>query len=226
VLIGDDHAVLRAGLRALINAESDMVVLGEAADGKELLRLVPLLMPDVILLDLTMPEMGGLEVLERLSKECPHARVLVVTMHSDPAYFRSALAAGARGYVAKRAADQELLAGIRAVFRGQSYADLGTTKTVMEDVIAEAMVGPGAQTARASLHLLSDRERQALALLARGHSNRDIAERLHLSVKTIETYRARIYAKLGIRSRAEIVSFAVGAGLMTPERLEADPDDA
>ncbi len=212
--------MLRAGLRVLINAERDMVVVGDAGDGHELLRQAGLCAPHVIILDLTMPKLGGLQALDRLREECPQARVLVLTMHSDPAYFRSSLAAGALGYVAKRAADQELLAGIRAVFRGHSYVDSHTTKIVMQDVVVDALARAGRGGRQLALQTLSRREREALTLLAQGHSNRGVAERLRVSVKTVETYRARLYAKLGVRSRAELLRFAVGMGLITPERLE------
>lgn len=224
VLVGDDHAVLRAGLRMLIDAERDMVVVGEAGDGNELLRQAGLLGPDVILLDLTMPDVGGLQALERLRQECPQARTLVLTMHEDPAYFRSAFAAGALGYVLKRAGDAELLAGIRTVHRGRSFVDLTTTRTVMQDVVADFAAGSGARATKPSRRLLSEREQEVLRLLALGYANREAAARLQVSVKTVETYRGRLYRKLGVNSRAGLVRYAVGAGLLTSEQLQRDLD--
>jgi two-component system response regulator NreC len=208
----------------LIDAQDDLTVVGEAGDGDELLRRAGLLGPDVILLDLTMPHLGGLPAIERLRQECPKAQILVLTMHDDPAYFRAALAAGAHGYVVKRAAYAELLSGIRAVARGRNFVDLATTKTVMRDVVADFRAGSGIGMSTPS-RLLSAREQAVLQSLAQGHTNQETAARLRVSVKTVETYRARLYHKLGVRSRAELVRYAAGAGLLTPEQLQRDLDD-
>lgn len=224
VLIVDDHAVLRAGVRMLIDAEPDMTVVGEAGDGHDLLRLAGELGPDVILLDLSMPILGGLGVIEGLHQVSPQARILVLTMHDDPAYFRLALAAGAHGYVLKRAASTELLSGIRAVARGRTFVDLATTTTAMRDVVAELRAGADAGEGTQPRQLLSPREQAVLRSLAQGYTNQETAARLHVSVKTVETYRARLYRKLGVRTRAELVRYAVSMGLLTAEQVARDQE--
>jgi DNA-binding NarL/FixJ family response regulator len=213
VLVADDHAVLRAGLRLLLNAQPDLEVVGEAADTREAFTKVREARPDVLTLDLTMPGGGSIKLIERLRQECPDTRVVVLTMHDDPAYLRAVLAAGAFGYVVKTAADAELLTAIRTVARGRIFADLQLSENKLP-------IGPAAGEAG-----LSQREREVLALLAQGHTNQEIADRLYLSVKTIETYRSRITEKLGLRTRAELVRYALGVGLLGPEatgRASAD----
>jgi DNA-binding NarL/FixJ family response regulator len=205
VFIADDHAVLRAGLRMLINAQADLEVVGEAADAAEAVRQAALLTPDVLTLDLTMPGGGSLKAIERLHRECPRVRVLVLTMHDDAAYLRAALAAGAAGYVLKKAADTDLLTAVRAVARGRTFVDLD---------MAEDAPPP---TGRVAAGDLSPREREVLGLLARGHTNQEIADRLYLSVKTVETYRARIADKAGLKTRADIVRYAMETGLLGAE---------
>jgi DNA-binding NarL/FixJ family response regulator len=221
VLIADDHAVLRAGLRLLINAQPDMEVVGEAADGPEALDKARASSPDVVSLDLSMPGGGGLSILAQLRQECPGARVLVLTMHSDSAYLREALAAGCSGFVVKAAADTELLTGIRAVHQGRTFVDLH-----LGDGAAPPDLGLRGTLPRPEpdgrLAELSPRERTVLGLLARGHSSQQVADQLYLSVKTIETYRARVASKLGLRGRAELVRFALEAGLLGPETPDSD----
>ena len=200
ILLADDHAILRAGLAMLIEAQSDLVVVGEAADGVETLEKVRALRPDVVILDLTMPRLSGLEALREIRRDCPQTHVLVLTMHDDPAYGRALLAAGALGYVTKKAADRELLLGIRAVREGHSFVDLSQ---------AEEMLSQQAP--------LSRRERQVLTELAQGFTHQEIADRLALSVKTVETYLARLSAKLGLRRRADLVRYALEIGFLSPE---------
>jgi two-component system response regulator NreC len=207
VLIADDHAVLRSGLRMLIGGQADMEVVGEAGDGEEAARRTLELRPDVLLLDLTMPGGGGLRALERVHRECPGTRVLALTMHDVPAYLRSVLAAGGSGYVVKRAADSELLSAIRAVHRGRTVLDPDLAAQVAESGLAPR---PGA---RGPASPLSPREREVLDLVAQGYTNQQIADRLGLSIKTVETYRSRLVDKLGLRSRAELVRYAVDTGL-------------
>jgi DNA-binding NarL/FixJ family response regulator len=210
VLVADDHAVLRSGLRMLIGAQADMEVVGEAADGEEAIQQAQKLRPDVVLMDLTMPGAGGIQAIDRVRKVAPEARVLVLTMHDVPAYLRSALAAGASGYVVKRAADSELLSAIRNVHRGRTVLDPTLAVQVVERGIVQR---PASPEARGPLKLLSQREREVLELVARGHTNQQIADRLGLSVKTVETHRARLVEKLGLRSRADLVRYALDAGL-------------
>ena len=210
VLLADDHAVLRAGLHHLIDAQPDMEVVGEAGNGQEALRQTKALTPDVLTLDLSMPGGSVIPVIERLRQECPKTRVLVLTMHDDPAYLRTVLAAGGSGYVVKKAAADELLTAIRAVHQGRAFVDLdlgtGASPTLL-DASARSTGTAG---------VLSQREREVLELLAQGHTNQAIADKLFLSVKTIETYRTRIADKLGLRTRADLVRYALETGILSP----------
>lgn len=200
ILLADDHAILRSGLAMLIEAQPDMVVVAEAADGVEAVEKARRTKPDVVILDLTMPRMSGLDALRQILAECPETRVLVLTMHDDPAYGRSLLAAGALGYVTKKAADRELLLGIRTVCKGRPFVDLSQ---------AEEMLSKQAP--------LSQRERQVLSELAHGFTHQEIADRLALSIKTVETYLDRLSTKLGLRRRAELVRYAFEIGLLRGE---------
>jgi two-component system response regulator NreC len=209
VLIVDDHAVLRAGLRVLINAQPDMETVGEAVDGLEAVSKARETQPNVILMDLTMPGHGGLTAIANLRSVCPDARVLVLTMHDHSSYFRSVLAAGAVGYVVKTAADTELLTAIRAVSQGRTFVDLSLSRDETQGFL-------DSKKSRASMHLLSDREREVLDLVAQGFTNQDVAARLKLSVKSVETYRARLMEKLDLRTRADLVRYALECGLLVP----------
>lgn len=197
LLLADDHAILRAGLRMLLEAQPDMAVVAEAADGEEAVRRALGTRPDVAIIDLTMPGLSGVETLQRLRHELPATRLLVLTMHDDPAYARLAQAAGATGHVVKDADSGVLLAAIRAVHRGQTFVRTGDDRSPA-----------------ASAPTISPRERQVLGLLARGHTNREIAARLSLSVKTIETHRARLSDKLDLHNRADLVRLALDLGLL------------
>lgn len=204
VMLVDDHAVLRAGLRLLINSQSDLEIVGEAASAKEALPLIRQQKPDVISLDLSMPGGGGMSLLEELKEEGLPVRVLVLTMHDDPAYFRSAVEAGAAGYVVKTAADGELLTAIRAVHDGRIFISMPSGGS-------EALLRADPEM---TSNKLSEREQQVLQMLAEGHTNKEIGAKLDLSVKTIETYRARICSKLQLRSRADMVQYALQMGLL------------
>jgi len=208
VLIADDHAVLRAGLKMLLNAQDDMVVVGEATNGQEALAAVQRYAPDVLLLDLTMPQTDGFEVLRQLRRERPNVRVLILTMHEEEGYLRRALEAGAAGYCPKSAADAELLAAIRAVMRGNVYIHPSHTRILLDKMLPAA-----SQPSTASAEL-SERESAVLKLVALGHTNQEIAEQLALSVKTVESYRARGMEKLGLTSRAALVRYALQRGWM------------
>jgi two-component system, NarL family, response regulator NreC len=211
ILLADDHAVLRAGLTALLNARPDMTVVGEAADGGELLTLAAQTQPDVILLDLTMPKLGGLEVLPLLRQRMPAVRILVLTMHNEESYLRQALKAGANGYVLKKAADVELIAAIQAVMRDELYVHSSLTKTLLDDGLATAVA---AKSEINEWDNLSEREQETLQLVALGHTSKEIADQIGVSAKTVETYRARGMEKLGLRSRAALVRFALAEGLI------------
>jgi two-component system response regulator NreC len=213
ILLVDDHAVLRAGLRALIATQPDMDVVAEAGDGDEAVRRAVTSRPDVAIVDITMPGGGGIKTIERIRQAVPATRVLVLTMHDLPAYLRAALAAGAVGYVVKRAADSELLAAIRDVHRGRTVLDPNLAARVVQSGLRRrpGPPGPGATPP------LSPREREVLELVAQGFTNQQIADRFGLSVKTVETYRARLVEKLGLQSRAELVRYALDSGLLGGE---------
>jgi two-component system response regulator NreC len=212
VLIADDHAVLRAGLRMLIEAQSDMNVVGEAADGTETVSRAGVVEADVVLLDLTMPGPPATVTIERLVQLDPSPRVLVLTMHDDPVYLRTALQAGASGYVVKKAADVELLNAIRVVHRGGTFVNL--TRPGEAAGGHEIRQVPRDSPAGGQARPLSQREVEVLRLLAQGHTNQEAADRLAVSIKTIETHRKRLSDKLGLKSRAELFRFAVESRLL------------
>ncbi len=218
VMIADDHAILRAGLRMLVNAQADMEVVAEAPDGEKAVQAARETRPDVALLDLTMPGAGGMSALQEMARSCRKTRVLVLTMHDDPAYLRSVLAAGASGYLLKQTVDTELLAAIRAVHRGGTYVDPSLASVLVQDVLAKR--GKKASSKR-PVNILSDREQQVLKLVAQGYSSQEIAQRIFVSVKTVETYRARIADKLDLRTRSALVRYAVRMGLLAAESLES-----
>ena len=210
ILLADDHAVLRSGLRLLLTSQNEFEVVGEASTGTEALTLAEQLQPDLILLDLSMPALGGLEALPALRKLVPLARILILTMHDDPQYLRQALKHGASGYVLKKAADAELLSAMRSVLRGEVYVHPSMTRALLEDMLPESQ----------SAHeedmwgSLSEREQEVLKMVALGHTSAKIAEQLNLSAKTVETYRGRGMEKLGLRTRAALVKFALQKGLI------------
>ena len=211
-MLADDHAVVRTGLRTLINQEPDLEVVGEAPDAKAVIAATQELKPDVVVLDLSMPGGGGLRALPRIREACRTTRVIVLTMHDDPAYVRSVLAAGGWGYVLKNSADVDVVRAIRMVQRGRRFVDAAVAGEVLSELTPEK---PSFQ--------LSARELDVLKFLAQGQSYQNIAERLNLSTKTIESYRARISQKLGFRTRAELVRYALMAGLLTSEDAHLDP---
>ena len=209
VLVVDDHAVVRAGLRLLLEAEEDMEPVGEAGSAREAIFQNRSAKPDVILLDVVMPDQSGLDVIPTLLHERPEAKVLVLSMQDDPQYVRQAFAAGASGYVLKEAADTEVVAAVREVARGGRY--------VHPELGARLVAAETAARRRAEEDPLSEREREVLRLLALGHTNQEIAKELYISVRTAETHRAHIMQKLRLSSRAELVRYALGQGLLEPE---------
>jgi two-component system response regulator NreC len=207
ILIADDHGVLRAGLRALLKTEPDLDVIGEASGGYQALVLAARLQPDVVLLDISMPDLDGLEVTRQLAQEQPQVRVLLLTIHEDEAILREAIRAGAAGYIVKRAVESELINAIRSTAAGDMYIHPTLARTLLEDIARPPAAGsaPGNLTAR---------EREVLRAIAQGYTNRQIAECLHLSVRTVETHRANLRSKLDIRSRAGLVRYAAEHGLI------------
>lgn len=213
VMIADDHAILRAGLRMLLQAEPDMEVVAEATDSQQAVDRARVYRPDVILLDISMPGVGGLEVIQTLKRELPALKVLILTMYDDPEYLRQALSAGASGYVLKRAADTELLSAIRAVYEGGTFLHPSHARLLLNGMLDRERTKGEKQP----YDLLSEREREVVRLVAMGYTNQQIAERLYLSVKTVETYRSRAMEKLGLRSRAELVRYALEHNLLDIE---------
>ncbi|HET7009420.1 MAG TPA: response regulator transcription factor [Anaerolineales bacterium] len=218
ILLADDHAVLRAGLKALLSAQADMQVVGEAGDGLEALREAERLRPDVVLADVGMPGLTGLELTKRLKETLPEARVLILTVHEDQSFLHRALRAGAAGYLVKRAAEEDLLAGIRAVARGEAFLLPSMTRGLIEDFVRRRSRGRAkdseASVQENDLDGLTPREVQVLRLIAQGYSNVQIGETLVISVKTVEAHRARIVEKLGLHSRVELVRYAMTKGLL------------
>jgi two-component system response regulator NreC len=204
IMISDDHGVLRAALRALLKSEEDMEVIGEAADGLEALRLARELRPDVLLLDMSMPGPGGLEITRQLQRTLPFIRILVLTVHEDERLVREVIQAGAAGYIIKRAFDSELTSAIRSVAQGDMYIHPALTRAFLKDA---ATTQPPA-VAKEEPTSLTRREIDVLQLIARGYTNKQVADALSLSVRTVETHRANVMAKLGVVSRVEMVRYA------------------
>ena len=214
LLLADDHAILRSGLRVLLAAQSDMEVVGEASDGAEAVREALLKRPDVVLMDVAMGAESGLDAVQRIKQAAPDIKVLMLSMYDDESYLRRALDAGASGYALKRAADTDLLSAIRAVARDEMYLHPALTRVVVNDLLRRESAG--ATISRTLDPSLTDRETDVLRLVALGHTNQEIADSLFLSVKTVEGYKSRLMEKLGLRGRAALVRYAVEAGLLVP----------
>ncbi len=215
LLLVDDHAVLRAGLRALLNAEADMEVVGEAENGQQAVDMVRALQPDVVLMDVAMPGMNGIEATRRIKAVAPDVRVLALTMHDDASYLRDILKAGGSGYVLKDAASEELLSAIAAVAQGGTFLHAEHTKLLLDDMLDRQGSRTTAVDAKAKRYkLLSEREAEVFKLVALGYRNSEIAKMLHLSVKTVETYKSRLMQKLGLGSRAALVRYALELGIL------------
>src|SRR4051794_11394814 len=209
VLIVDDHAVVRSGLRLLLDANEDIDVVGEAGSAQDAVFRARELKPQVIVMDVTMPDQSGVEVLPQLVHEHPDTKVLMLSMQDDPRYVREAFSAGASGYVLKEAADAEVVAAVREVARGGGY--------VNPELGARLVAAEADAARRADADPLSDREREVLRLLALGHTNQEIAQQLFISVRTAESHRAHVMQKLRLQSRAELVRYAMAQGLLEDE---------
>ncbi|MEO8325263.1 MAG: response regulator transcription factor [Nitrospirota bacterium] len=213
IFIVDDHAVLRSGLRLLINGQPDMEVVGEAGEAPSALEAVQILLPDIILMDLAMNGHMHIDTIGELKKCCPSAYILVLTMHTESGYVRGSLAAGASGYVVKSAADTELLRAIRTIAQGKTFLDWTVGKGEGQD-LPGASKKKLADKAPGMLGQLSPREREIFSSVAQGFTNQEIADQLGISIKSVETYRARVMDKLGLRSRADLVQFALTCGVL------------
>jgi two-component system response regulator NreC len=209
VVLVDDHAVVRSGIRLLLERQEDIEVVGEAGNAKDALFRARALKPDVILLDVVMPGESGIDVLPRLLEESPETKVLVLSMQDDPSYVREAFAAGAQGYVLKEAADDEVVSAVREIAKGGRY--------VHPTLGARMVAADAEERAAAEADPLSDREREVLRLLALGHTNQEMAEKLYISVRTAESHRAHIMQKLRLSTRAELVRYALSHGLLTDD---------
>ncbi len=214
LLLADDHVILRAGLKALFNAQPDIQVVAEAATGEETVRKSLDVTPDIVLMDITMPGLSGLEATREIKRQNPAIKILVLTMHEDESYLHHMLHAGADGYMTKKVADTELVDAIRATYRGEHFIHSSMTTGLVTEMRRREVASP---VGSRKLDGLSPREREVLQLLAMGHTNQQIADKLYLSVKTVETYKARIQEKLRLRGRAELVRYAIQTGLLDTE---------
>ncbi|HEX7318042.1 MAG TPA: response regulator transcription factor [Pyrinomonadaceae bacterium] len=212
VFLADDHMVVREGLKSLVNAQPDMHVVGEAENGDAAWRAVRELGPDVVVMDVSMPDMSGAEATERLRRECPQVRVLALTVYEDKSYLRQMLDAGASGYVLKRAVTDELVRAIRTVAAGGSYVD-----PTLAGSLVSSYFNQDTTDGRAPAGELSERESQVLRLIAWGYSNKEIGWKLNISSKTVDTYKLRLMEKLNLRSRTDIVRYALQQGLLQEE---------
>jgi two-component system, NarL family, response regulator NreC len=205
ILLADDHAVVRQGFRLILSGQADMEIVGEAGDGNQAVEQAGKLKPDVVVMDVAMPNLNGIEATRRLSEAAPHTRVLALSMHKDSVYVREILRAGAKGYLLKDSIDRDLLDAVRAVARGEAY---------LSPAIADSVLTDYRRHVTDPLDLLTNREREVLQLIAEGKTNKDIAQALNLSVYTVDAHRGRIMEKLNLHSTGELVRFAMRAGLV------------
>jgi DNA-binding NarL/FixJ family response regulator len=203
--LADDHTVVRHGVRMILTAEEDLEVVGEASNGREAVSEAERLQPDVVVMDVTMPELNGIEATRRIGEVAPRTRVLALSMHKDSVYVREILRAGARGYLLKDSPEGDLVNAVRAVARGEGFLSSGVSEAVLSDY-RRHVTDP--------IDLLTSREREVLQLIAEGKTNKDIATALNLSVYTVEAHRGRIMEKLNLHSSGELVRFAVRKGLI------------
>jgi DNA-binding NarL/FixJ family response regulator len=212
ILIADDHGLIRAGLRALLEDVPDMQVVGEAADGHAVLRLTAELQPDIVLMDISMPGLNGIEATRRLSEVSPQTRVLALTVHEEEGMLREMIRAGAFGYIIKRAIESELINAIQVISQGHMYVDPAMTSALFKDL------SPHAASPQDVTEALTPREVDVLRLLARGYTNRQIAQELNISPRTVEGHRASLVSKLGFSGRVELMNYAEEHGLLDPRK--------
>ena len=210
ILLADDHTILRAGLRMMLNAQPDMEVVGEAQDGRQAITETQRLQPDVVLMDITMPDMNGIDATRQIKRILPETKVLVLTMHENDEYVFQALRAGAAGYMLKEAADTDLISALRVIQSGQFYLSPMAQSVMVGDYLQRVRTGEE----KDSYSSLTEREREILKLVAEGYTNNQIAERLIISPKTVDTHRTHVMDKLNLHSRAELVKYAMRRGLL------------
>ncbi len=212
LLLVDDHDVVRTGIKMLLESQPDLVIVGEARDGAEAIRLSKSLVPDIIVMDLTLPDISGIEITRQLKQEKPDLAIVALTIHEDEQYFFAMLQAGASGYVPKRAASEDLINAIRTAYKGEIYIYPSLTKTLVADFVTRAGQEPEHQAVQG----LTSREAVVLGLLAEGLSNDQVGERLSISKHTVARHRENLMRKLGLHSRSELVKFAIRKGLINP----------
>ncbi|MBI4300728.1 MAG: response regulator transcription factor [Chloroflexi bacterium] len=210
VLIADDHAIVRSGVRLLLESQEDMEVVGEASDGEECVAKTIELLPDVVLMDIAMPKASGLEATRLIKEQRPKTQILALSMHENERYFFEIMQAGASGYVIKGATPAQLLAAVRAVYKGQAYLYPSLAKRLLDEYLTRVDRGEENE----SYGGLTEREREVLRLIAQGYTNREIAQMLYLSINTVERHRSNIMGKLNMHSRAELVKYAISSGLL------------
>jgi two-component system response regulator NreC len=210
VLLADDHRMFREGIRALLERQDDITVVGEASDGRETVRLAVSLCPDLVVMDVSMPLLNGIEATRQIKRDCPKVRVLILTVHEQKDYVAQLLVAGADGYIIKRAAGEELIVAIRTVCQGQAFLHPSVTKVVVDDYVKRLQEGDGPEAYR----ILTQREREVLQLIAEGYTNREMADLLHISIKTVQNHRSRIMSKLDLHDRGELIKYAIQQGII------------
>lgn len=213
VLLAEDHTIVRKGIRLLLDAEPDVEVVGEAENGREAVEKAEQLHPDIVLMDHTMPILNGLEATRQLRARLPAVKVLILTMHTNEAYIFEYLQAGAVGYLVKQSAPTDLIAAITAIQQGQSYLSPAISKTVIEEYVRQ-----GEASGKGAPDTLTAREREVLQLIAEGHSNREIAAQLHISVKTVGVHRVNLMQKLDLHSPTELTKYAIRKGIISVEQ--------
>jgi two-component system response regulator NreC len=211
IVLADDHTIMRAGLRVLLEREPDLVVVGEAGDGRQTIDLIESLSPDVLVLDIAMPNLNGIEAARQVAAKHPGTAVVILSMHSDETYVLRALKAGVRGYLLKDSADVDLIRAIRAIRAGKAFFSPAVGKTLLEDYVRQLRQ----RGEEDSYELLTPREREVLQLIAEGKSNKDVANLLNLSPYTVETHRSNILQKLGLHSIPDLILYAVRKGIIT-----------
>ena len=215
VLLAEDHTIVRKGIRSLLDGVTDIEVIGEAEDGREAVEKVGQLLPDVVLMDNTMPILNGLEATRQIKKQFPHIMVLILTMHTDEEYIFQFLQAGASGYLVKKTVPKELVSAIKAVYRGDSFLSPSISKKVIEEYLRH---GRETDTRKEDSYTqLTDREREVLQLIAEGFTNKEIAEQLHLSIKTVGNHRLNLMEKLDIHNVSDLTKYAIRKGIISLE---------